>query len=119
MKYFTRNELKCKCGCDQLVIDFNFISIIEQLREFIDYPFIVNSFYRCEEHNKKIGGSRNSFHLKGQAIDLKINGENALRLIEVARCFGITGVGVYKTFVHLDNGSTEDKKIKRPHFWVG
>lgn len=30
----------------------------------------VSSFYRCFELNKKIGGSKNSQHIKGEAIDM-------------------------------------------------
>ena len=43
-------------------------------------PIIINSGYRSEEVNKKVGGAPNSNHLSGCAADIKVYGvEEALR----------------------------------------
>jgi uncharacterized protein YcbK (DUF882 family) len=102
MKYFTENELRCKCGCGELAINDLFIARMEALREYLGFPFIVNSYFRCEKHNKNIGGAKNSYHLKGQAMDIKAKGIEALKLIESARDFAFAGIIIYKTFIHLD-----------------
>lgn len=115
MKYFTEDELRCDC-CRNLKIDFNFLNKIEKLREFLDFPFIVNSFYRCNEHNKKIGGSPNSKHLTGNAIDVRASGVKALKLVQNATDYGITGIGVYPSFIHLDDGGKHSNRLR---FWVG
>jgi len=44
--------------------------IFEPLREWVGGPIKINSFFRCEELNKAIGGSKTSQHCKGQAIDI-------------------------------------------------
>jgi hypothetical protein len=44
--------------------------IFEPLRKHVGGPIKINSFYRGPELNKAIGGSSNSQHCKGQAIDL-------------------------------------------------
>ena len=44
--------------------------IFEPLRKHVGGPIKINSFYRGPELNKAIGGSANSQHCKGQAIDL-------------------------------------------------
>ena len=44
--------------------------VFEPLRVYVDGPIKINSFFRCEELNKAIGGSSKSQHCKGQAIDL-------------------------------------------------
>ena len=44
--------------------------VFEPLRIYVDGPIKINSFFRCEELNKAIGGSSKSQHCKGQAIDL-------------------------------------------------
>ena len=44
--------------------------VFEPLREAIDAPIQINSFYRCEELNKAIGGSSKSQHCQGRAIDI-------------------------------------------------
>ena len=44
--------------------------IFKPLREWVDGPIKVNSFFRSVELNEAIGGSKTSQHCKGQAIDI-------------------------------------------------
>ena len=44
--------------------------VFEPLREAVNGPIKINSFYRCEELNKAIGGSSRSQHCQGRAIDI-------------------------------------------------
>ena len=44
--------------------------VFEPLRAYVDGPIKINSFFRCPELNKAIGGSSKSQHCQGQAIDL-------------------------------------------------
>jgi hypothetical protein len=44
--------------------------VFEPLRVAIDVPIKINSFFRCEELNKAIGGSTKSQHCQGRAIDI-------------------------------------------------
>jgi len=44
--------------------------VFEPLREWVENPIKVNSFYRSEELNRGIGGSPVSSHLTGNAIDI-------------------------------------------------
>jgi len=44
--------------------------VFEPLREAVDAPIKINSFFRCEELNKAIGGSSKSQHCQGRAIDI-------------------------------------------------
>ena len=44
--------------------------VFEPLREWVGGPIKINSFFRCPELNKAIGGSKTSQHCKGQAIDI-------------------------------------------------
>jgi len=67
----TRLGIDNTPGDDQL----HFMEIIaekvfEPLREWVGGPIKINSFYRCPELNKAIGGSTTSQHCKGQAIDI-------------------------------------------------
>ena len=48
--------------------------VFEPLREWVGGPIKVNSFFRSEDLNTGIGGSKTSSHLKGQAIDLTTMG---------------------------------------------
>jgi len=44
--------------------------VFEPLRAYVGGPIKINSFFRLPELNKAIGGSTNSQHCHGQAIDL-------------------------------------------------
>ena len=44
--------------------------VFEPLRAYVNGPIKINSFFRCPELNKAIGGSSKSQHCKGQAMDI-------------------------------------------------
>lgn len=44
--------------------------VCNQILDKIPYPFVTNSFYRCQRLNKRVGGSKTSDHMKGQAVDI-------------------------------------------------
>ena len=44
--------------------------VFEPLRKWVGGPIKINSFFRCPDLNKAIGGSRKSQHCQGQAIDI-------------------------------------------------
>ena len=44
--------------------------VFEPLRAYVGGPIKINSFFRCPELNKAIGGSSKSQHCHGQAIDI-------------------------------------------------
>lgn len=54
------------------------INTLDPLREKLQQPIYVSSGYRSVELNKKIGGSKNSQHLTGQAADIYLNKNNGL-----------------------------------------
>ena len=44
--------------------------VFEPVRKWVGGPIKINSFFRCPELNKAIGGSSKSQHCHGQAIDI-------------------------------------------------
>ena len=50
--------------------------IFEPVRNWVGGPVKINSFFRSPELNKAIGGSSNSQHCKGQAVDIDDGGCN-------------------------------------------
>lgn len=68
------------------------------LRSIVRKPFIVTSAYRTLQHNKKVGGRDNSFHLIGEATDILIKGFDWTAVLTLAeelgfKEFGLTGEG--------------------------
>jgi len=51
--------------------------VLEPLRVAMNEPIKIGSGFRCERLNKAVGGVYNSQHLKGQAVDLCIDGDLA------------------------------------------
>ena len=47
--------------------------IFEPLRQWVGGAIKINSFFRCPDLNKAIGGSSKSQHCKGQAMDIDDN----------------------------------------------
>ncbi len=45
-------------------------NIFEPLREWVGGPIKINSFFRCTDLNRAIGGSNRSQHCQGRAIDI-------------------------------------------------
>ena len=57
---------------DEQLVNMELIAekVFEPLREWVGGPIKINSFFRCPELNKAIGGSSKSQHCQGQAIDI-------------------------------------------------
>lgn len=87
-----------------------FAQMIQELRNFYSKPMNVNSWYRTSTYNKKCGGSSNSCHLDGRAVDLSVTDYVRLTNAWKAICKKynkIGGVNYYDTFMHFDD--YEDK----------
>lgn len=69
-------------------------------------PLIINSGYRHPLTNAKEGGAKNSFHMKAQAIDLRVDGVSTSSVTAFGKYLAGGGVGFYpnKNFTHLDRG---------------
>lgn len=74
MKNFKKSEFECKC-CRELPADAwmnidALVGMLDSVRDKFGRPIKVNSGYRCEKHNRKVGGARNSQHMTGEAADI-------------------------------------------------
>ena len=72
MKYFSRIEFECQCGCGFDVVDYELGEVLDELREHYKVPVTINSGCRCKAHNKAIGGAYNSTHTLGKAADVVV-----------------------------------------------
>lgn len=52
----------------------NLMVQINRLRDWYGKQFIITSGYRDEEHNKRVGGAKNSAHLTCEAVDIQCEG---------------------------------------------
>lgn len=93
---------------DPHVLDI--ISIIQKKTSSYDNLQILSG-YRSPKTNAMLGSktrgvASNSFHMYGQAIDIRIPGYSTKKLCNVARSLQAGGVGYYPRsgFVHVDTG---------------
>lgn len=112
--HFNPREFACKC-CGEVLFTKESVSAwdaIQEFRSIVKQPVIINSAYRCENHNKAVGGAENSQHLKGIAFDIRITPRLQRHTIHsAAKKAGFKGFGDYDTFVHIDTG--------KPRSWKG
>ena len=104
---FSRSEFACRCGCGFDRVDPRLVAWLQDLRDTLGSPIVVNSGCRCTRHNRAVGGSPTSQHLAGRAADIRAPGvrlAELYRLAELHRQAEAGGIGVYPDggFVHLD-----------------
>ena len=81
---------------------------IQVLRDYIGKPIKINSGYRSPQHNAKIGGAKNSQHLTGKAVDIRVDGMTPKQLFDIIETLqnkgkmDIGGLKAYNSFVHYD-----------------
>lgn len=105
-KNFKVKEFRCKDGSDTILIDVDFVNDkLQKIRDHFKVPVTINSAYRTESYNKKVGGASKSYHMKGQAFDIVVKGISAKDVALYAETLlkNTGGIGVYSNFIHIDS----------------
>ena len=111
-QHFKVKEFACKDGSQVVFIDEYLVSILDILRNQIGKPVHINSGYRTPTRNKAVGGAKYSYHMRGMAADIRVNGMNAKELanklneIVPDEC----GIIVYNSWVHFDVRKSKYRK---------
>tara|TARA_R110000787_G_scaffold128491_5_gene240202 strand:+ start:2021 stop:2380 length:360 start_codon:yes stop_codon:yes gene_type:complete len=104
LKYFKISEFDSpdKPGSGELM-EHQMLERLDLARDIAGFPFIINSGFRTVEHNKKIGGVKNSAHLLGWAVDIHCdNSRKRFELVDALYEAGYTRIGIGSSFVHAD-----------------
>lgn len=116
-KNFQLSEFACKCGCSQMPdpnsLEFkHLVCKLQTIRDECKFPLKITSGYRCQKHNKSIGGKSDSSHLVGLAVDIEIkNDYSRLIFLESAIKAGIKRIGIAKDFIHIDTNDTKNNAL--------
>lgn len=111
-QHFKVKEFACQDGSQVVFIDDYLVFILDNLRNQVGKPVYINSGYRTPTRNKAVGGAKYSYHMRGMAADIRVNGmtakeiANKLNAIIPDEC----GIIVYSTWVHID---TRTKKYRK------
>lgn len=99
---FNVSEFECNCKkCPETLINLDHVDNLQQLRDDLNASIHINSAYRCPDHNKAIGGEKNSMHMKGHATDIVVEGMTPGEVQD--SCERFDGLGRYDTFTHIDS----------------
>lgn len=109
-EHFESNEFKCKCGkCTTFTLNEKLVKMLETLYHVFNCSkIIVNSGYRCPEHDKRVGGSGKGQHIEGNAADVVLYDNMGKRIPSKYVCvaaqeIGFSGIAKINDFaVHLD-----------------
>lgn len=118
--YFTKEEMRCQCGCEQDGMHSEFMEKLTSLRADWGQPMVVTSGYRCPNHPIEAKKAKPGAHASGRAVDIAIQGEDAYKFLCTALGHGFNGIGVNQKgsarFIHLDD-LTRDEGWPRPNVW--
>jgi uncharacterized protein YcbK (DUF882 family) len=111
-KNFSLTEFTCHDGTevpDELKPNVKELAEnLQVLRDELKEPIRITSGYRTPAWNKKIGGEKNSYHMKAMAADIVVSSKTPKqlaaiieRLIKEGR-MKQGGLGVYPSWIHYD-----------------
>jgi len=103
-KYFTYGEFDSPDleGSGKNMSD-ELISMLDIARKKYGKAIVINSGYRTVKHNAKVGGTPESSHTKGLAVDIACNNStDRFKLEGILREVGFKRIGIAKTFIHAD-----------------
>lgn len=115
MKYFKIEEFKCKCGCGRAEMMPSTLEKLEKARELANTPFKINSGYRCDAHNRAVGGKSEGAHTNGYAVDIAASvSPSRYEIVKALIQVGFNRVGIADSFIHADDDPSKPAKV----MWV-
>ena len=101
---FKVKEFACNDGSDTVLISDKLVGLLQKIRDHFGAAVTINSAYRTESYNKKIGGATKSQHVNGTAADIVVKGATPLEVAQYVEHImpDSGGIGVYQSFTHVD-----------------
>ena len=114
---FKPKELSCS-HCGELKIHSDLMNLLQEARGVLG-PLSITSGYRCPEHNNKISSTGLSGpHITGKSIDISVRDSQHRKELITYFAPKVTGLGIAKSFIHIDLLNEEDGFSMRPNSWV-
>jgi len=102
----------------RFLMDTDLLDRLETLRTKWGKPLVPTSGYRTPSENaKKSSTGLTGPHTTGLAVDLSMGSADRYEFVKLAFAMGFTGIGVAKTFIHLDMIPPGHPSIPRPMIW--
>ena len=116
LRYFKPEEFaRCVPSCKMEECDEQALLMLDELRDRLGMPIILNSAFRSKQYEKKKGRTGQSSHCKGLAFDVRcFDTKYRAELVRCAFEVGFTRIGIGKSFVHIDC----DSQKSFPCIWL-
>ena len=113
LKYFTLDEFNCQVTGENKM-EPEFLQKLDRLRAGCGFPFVITSGYRHPiEHPIEAAKDVPGTHAQGIAADIQAtSAAHRYDIVKQALDLGFTGIGIAKSFVHVDTRGTT------PVMWV-
>ena len=106
LTHFNVEEFNCTHSNANLM-DEAFLHKLDELREKCGFPFKITSGYRDVTHPAEARKEKGGTHTQGIAADIAVsNGVDRMKIVKEALAMGFGGIGVARTFVHVDMRAT-------------
>jgi zinc D-Ala-D-Ala carboxypeptidase len=107
LEFFTLEEFNCQVTGENKM-EPEFLQKLDRLRGECGFPFVITSGYRHPiEHPIEAAKEVPGTHAQGIAADILVQDSvSRMVLVEKALELGFKGVGIAKTFVHVDTRGT-------------
>ena len=110
LDYFTREEFACQYTGENEISD-RLLLKLDLLRARCGFPFVITSGYRSEDHPIEAKKEKAGTHAQGIAADIRArNGNERYTIVQEAIKLGFNGVGVARTFIHVDSRAVSDNE---------
>jgi zinc D-Ala-D-Ala carboxypeptidase len=116
-KNFKLDEFKCKCGCDEVKINSDMLDLIQEARDELG-PLSITSGYRCPSHNASVSSTGEAGpHTTGHSLDISVKDSQHRKQLIDWFATKVTGLGIAKSFIHIDNLTSDNGFDMRPNAW--
>ena len=94
------------------------MNLIQKARDDLG-PLSITSGYRCSDHNDKVSSTGPTGpHTTGMAADISVKDSQHRKKLITYFANKVTGLGIAKSFIHIDLLNSDRGFTMRPNCWV-
>lgn len=100
-------------GSGERNMHLDFVYRVNAMRDMIGRPLRITSGFRTPAHNVKVGGAKNSAHLRGLAVDLYTGDDSGLRfaILQAAFAMNFKRIEIAPAHIHVDDDGSLPQKV--------
>ncbi|MGB9612884.1 MAG: YcbK family protein [Candidatus Margulisiibacteriota bacterium] len=115
-EHFNHRDFACQCPeCKGAYrIHLGLVGILELIASHFHKKPKILAGYFCEAYSEKLAHDKPSWHSKGKAANIALDGISAVELFKFAETIeGVNGLGFYpeENMIHIDTRPPEKKEV--------